>query len=451
MPRRIKLPFSAEELRGLRAGEELLLSGPAFTARDATCQRLLEEARAAGELPFGLAGQLICYIGPTPAAAGRPHGAAGPTTARRMDRATVELARFGLAATFGKGERSEELRRACSEQGMVYLTGIGGAAALAARCITASEVVAWPELGPEALRRIELADFPVFVAYDTCGGDIFQGKRGTVPVGAKGDGSEFSIKGTLLPEEPRSCQDPLSRSVPFMENSEPSPLAPTGTVPLLPGVFITFEGGEGCGKSSHMAWLADVLQQAGRTVLAVREPGSAPINEAIRVILLNPKNTEMAPLTELLLYEAARAQLVTESIRPALEAGAVVLCDRFFDSTTAYQGYGRGLDLRQIAEMNHVASGGLVPDRTFILEVPAEIGLKRATKDMEPDRLEREDRAFHERVHEGFSAIAAADPQRVRVIDTSGSKPATRAAIARQLVDILPELEAHADRIDDVF
>ena len=426
MPRRIKLPFSAEELRGLRAGEELLLSGPAFTARDATCQRLLEEARAAGELPFGLASQLICYIGPTPAAAGRPHGAAGPTTARRMDRATVELARFGLAATFGKGERSEELRRACSEQGMVYLTGIGGAAALAARCITASEVVAWPELGPEALRRIELADFPVFVAYDTCGGDIFQ---------------------------PQGGRDHAVRAAGLAAEGPPGYPQANGMVPpaSLPGVFITFEGGEGCGKSSHMAWLADVLQQAGRTVLAVREPGSAPINEAIRVILLNPKNTEMAPLTELLLYEAARAQLVTESIRPALEAGAVVLCDRFFDSTTAYQGYGRGLDLRQIAEMNHVASGGLVPDRTFILEVPAEIGLKRATKDMEPDRLEREDRAFHERVHEGFSAIAAADPQRVRVIDTSGSKPATRAAIARQLVDILPELEAHADRIDDVF
>ena len=211
------------------------------------------------------------------------------------------------------------------------------------------------------------------------------------------------------------------------------------------GVFITFEGGEGCGKSSHMAWLTDVLQRAGRQVLAVREPGSLPISEAIRVILLNPKNTEMAPLTELLLYEAARAQLVTESIRPALESGAVVLCDRFFDSTTAYQGYGRGLDLDQIADLNRIATGGLTPDRTFVLEVPIAVGLERASAGLEPDRLEQEDRAFHERVHEGFAAIVAAEPERVRLIDTGGSKLATRAHIVRQLFDVLPELESNLE------
>ena len=212
--------------------------------------------------------------------------------------------------------------------------------------------------------------------------------------------------------------------------------------------FITFEGGEGCGKSSHMAWLTDVLESAGHTVLAVREPGSSPINEAIRVILLNPKNTEMAPLTELLLYEAARAQLVTETIRPALEAGHIVLCDRFFDSTTAYQGYGRGLDLDHIANLNLVATGGLIPDRTLVLDVPIEVGLSRASKGLEPDRLEQEDRAFHERVHEGFSAIAASEPDRVRMIDTSGTKQATRSAIARQLLDLLPELEPWSEASD---
>ncbi|MCL2881808.1 MAG: dTMP kinase [Coriobacteriia bacterium] len=214
------------------------------------------------------------------------------------------------------------------------------------------------------------------------------------------------------------------------------------------GVFITFEGGEGCGKSSHMAWLAEVLECAGHTVLAVREPGSSPINEAIRVILLNPKNTEMAPLTELLLYEAARAQLVAETVRPALEAGRVVLCDRFFDSTTAYQGYGRGLDLGHIDNLNLVATGGLIPDRTLVLDVPIEIGLSRASKDLEPDRLEREDRAFHERVHEGFHAIAASQPGRVRLIDTSGTKQDTRAHIARQLQDILPELATWTETSD---
>ncbi|MCL2655152.1 MAG: dTMP kinase [Coriobacteriia bacterium] len=214
------------------------------------------------------------------------------------------------------------------------------------------------------------------------------------------------------------------------------------------GLFITFEGGEGCGKSSHMAWLTDVLEDAGRSVLAVREPGSLPINEAIRVILLNPKNTEMSPLTELLLYEAARAQLVTESIRPALAAGRVVLCDRFYDSTTAYQGYGRGLDTGHIASLNLVATGGLKPDRTLVLDVPIEIGLPRATKELEPDRLEQEDRAFHERVHEGFLAIAAAEPERVRLIDTSGEKLATRHSIARQLLDLLPELKSWAEAAD---
>jgi len=177
MTRHVDLPFTPDDLRSLRAGDELLLSGSAFTARDATCMRLLEEARAARSLPYGLAGQLICFIGPTPPAAGRPHGAAGPTTARRMDRATVELAGYGLAATFGKGERSGEVRRACVERTMVYLVGIGGAAALAALHITSSEVIAYPELGPEALRRIELDDFPVFVAYDTQDGDVYQEAR----------------------------------------------------------------------------------------------------------------------------------------------------------------------------------------------------------------------------------------------------------------------------------
>ena len=206
------------------------------------------------------------------------------------------------------------------------------------------------------------------------------------------------------------------------------------------GLFITFEGGEGCGKSSHIAWLTDRLEQAGRKVLTVREPGATAVGEPIRAVLLDPVHTGMAPLTELLLYEAARAQLVAEIIAPALAAGTVVLCDRFIDSTTAYQGHGRGLDLAQIAELNRIATTGLTPDRTIVLDVPVEIGLKRAVKHQAPDRLEQEDRAFHERVHEGFVAIAAAEPARVRIIDTSGSKEETRALIARQLVDLFGEL-----------
>jgi len=228
---------------------------------------------------------------------------------------------------------------------------------------------------------------------------------------------------------------------------QPAGDPPTPTAPR--GVFVTFEGGEGSGKSSHMAWLVEQLRRAGRQVLAVREPGSLPISEAIRVILLNPKNSEMAPLTELLLYEAARAQLVTETIRPALDAGQVVLCDRFFDSTTAYQGYGRGLDLDQVAALNQAATGGLAPDRTLILEVPIELGLQRASAGLEPDRLEQEDYSFHARVHEGFCAIAAGEPERVRLIDTSGSKETTRESIVRQLCDLLPELAAVQDYTDE--
>ncbi|MCL2324709.1 MAG: dTMP kinase, partial [Actinomycetia bacterium] len=180
----------------------------------------------------------------------------------------------------------------------------------------------------------------------------------------------------------------------------------------------------------------------GRRVLSVREPGATTVGEPIRAILLDPEHTAMTPLCELLLYEAARAQLVAEVIAPALAAGTVVLCDRFSDSTTAYQGYGRGLDLALVAEMNRAATAGLAPDRTLVLDVPTELGLARAVKHQAPDRLEQEDRAFHERVQAGFHAIAAREPQRVRLIDTTGSKAETREQIARQLVDLLPDLRA---------
>jgi len=169
----LSLPPTAEELAALRAGDEVLLSGPVYTARDATHERLLAELDESGELPYGLAGQVLFYAGPTPPAAGRPAGSVGPTTAKRMDAATPRLLQAGIAATIGKGARSEEVRQACEVYGAVYFAAVGGAAALLSTHVTSLEPVAWPELGTEALARMTLDRFPVFVAIDTLGNDLY--------------------------------------------------------------------------------------------------------------------------------------------------------------------------------------------------------------------------------------------------------------------------------------
>jgi fumarate hydratase subunit beta len=172
-PVHIGLPVSRVELAGLTAGDEVLLSGPVFTARDATHERLLADLARDGRLPHGLDGATLFYAGPTPPAAGRPAGAVGPTTARRMDAATPALLRAGIVATIGKGKRSDAVREACAETGSVYFAAVGGAAALLARHVTASELVAWHDLGTEALARLTLHDFPVFVAIDARGRDLY--------------------------------------------------------------------------------------------------------------------------------------------------------------------------------------------------------------------------------------------------------------------------------------
>ncbi len=172
--KKVQFPLSAETISGLSAGDQVELYGPVFTARDATHMRLVKYCKTQGALPGYLKGQALFYIGPTPARAGRPHGAAGPTTARRMDAATLVLAPYGITATFGKGKRSPEIARACQKYHMLYFCGVGGAAALMAQHIRTSEIVAFEDLGPEALRRIELEAFPAFVALDTQGGDIYR-------------------------------------------------------------------------------------------------------------------------------------------------------------------------------------------------------------------------------------------------------------------------------------
>ncbi len=187
----------------------------------------------------------------------------------------------------------------------------------------------------------------------------------------------------------------------------------------MSGLFITFEGCDGSGKSTQIALLAERLGALGLDVRLFREPGGplpGGVGERIRDVLLDPALDDMDPLAELLLYEAARAELVAHHYRPALAAGAVVLGDRYVDSTTAYQGYGRGvLPIEDIVALNRLATGGLVPDVTLLLDVDAADGLTQATREG-ADRLERAGSAFHERVRVGYLAIAAADPGRVKVV-----------------------------------
>jgi len=211
--------------------------------------------------------------------------------------------------------------------------------------------------------------------------------------------------------------------------------------------FITFEGGEGSGKSTQIALLASALRDVGETVLTVREPGSSAVGESIRATLLDPANAAMSDRAEILLYEAARAQVVDEVIRPALEAGTVVLADRYFDSTTAYQGYGRGLNLDEIAQLNSFAVGGLVPDRTVVLDIPADEGLGRALSTGQPDRVEQQALAFHERVREGFLEIALTEPGRVRVVDAVQDVDAVFAEVLFAVEDLFPALDVPLDGV----
>lgn len=172
-PRNLSLPLDREELKTLRAGDACLLSGEMFMLRDAGHIRLVAELEEQGSLPYGLEGATIFYAGPSPAAAGRPFGAVGPTTASRMDFAAPRLHRAGIVATIGKGVRSAEVIRACQETGSVYFAATGGAAALLAQCVIAGQVVAYEDLGTEALRRIEVCDLPVFVGIDIQGDCIY--------------------------------------------------------------------------------------------------------------------------------------------------------------------------------------------------------------------------------------------------------------------------------------
>lgn len=183
------------------------------------------------------------------------------------------------------------------------------------------------------------------------------------------------------------------------------------------GLFITFEGIDGSGKSTQVVTLQRVLERRGYEVMLIREPGGTTIGEKIRSILLDRANDQMTPETELLLYEAARAQIVQEVIAPQLLLGKAVICDRFFDSTVAYQGYARGLSLDSIDFLNRLATGGVEPDITFLLDLPAEEAWKRRHgRSLGEDRLEAEGMEFMRRVRAGYLSLATNHP-RVHVLD----------------------------------
>jgi len=199
-------------------------------------------------------------------------------------------------------------------------------------------------------------------------------------------------------------------------------------------LFITFEGPEGSGKTTQFTRTVAALQAAGHDVLATREPGGTPIGEQIRSVLLDrPENTTMTPEAEALLFSAARAQHVRERIRPALAAGKIVLCDRFADSTLAYQGYGHGLDLEALRRITAFATGGLTPDITIYLDCPPEIGLRRKANQAEWNRLDGMALDFHRRVYGGFLALMADSPTRWVRIDATRPADDVFAQIAAAL------------------
>ena len=214
----------------------------------------------------------------------------------------------------------------------------------------------------------------------------------------------------------------------------------------MTGLFITFEGIEGCGKTTQIHLLAKRLEAAGHAVVLTREPGGCPIADQVRAILLDAANTAMVPLAELLLYAAARAQHVQEVISPALAAGRIVLCDRFTDATIAYQGYGRGLDLPTIEKLNLLATGGLAPRLTLLIDCPAELGLARARARIaaqtgaREERFELESLRFHERVRAGYLELAQAAPERFAVVDGSGGVAETERGILTLLAERAPRL-----------
>lgn len=216
------------------------------------------------------------------------------------------------------------------------------------------------------------------------------------------------------------------------------------------GLFITFEGIDGCGKSTQRDLLARRLKQRGLEVVVTREPGGTDIGEGIRRLLVSEASVHIASTTELLLYVAARAQHVAELIRPSLEAGRIVISDRYTDSTVAFQGYGRGLDLRMVEELNRFATGGLAPDLTIVFDLDPAMARRRLGSRPVGGLLgafDEQHADFHERMRAGYLMIARSDPSRVRVVDASGSAEETHTSV---MALVAAKLEANVNQQSEI-
>jgi dTMP kinase len=214
----------------------------------------------------------------------------------------------------------------------------------------------------------------------------------------------------------------------------------------LASAFITFEGIDGCGKSTQLRMLASELRLRGREVVATREPGGTPLGSRIRQLLLDSEE-QVDPLAELLLYAADRAQHVRTHVRPALDSGHIVLSDRYADATVAYQGAGRGFPDELVSELVGLATGGLMPHLTLVFDLPVDESqrrqeARRTSKGQKQDRLDSEDAAFHTRVRDAYLRIAAAEPERVRVIDAAGSVQETQAHVMRAVMPFLEKVDS---------
>jgi len=200
-------------------------------------------------------------------------------------------------------------------------------------------------------------------------------------------------------------------------------------------LFITLEGPEGSGKTSHLSHLADYLRNKGYSVFTTREPGGTSIGEQIREVIHDLKNQEMHPRTETLLYQAARAQIVEQIIKPRLASGEVVISDRYYDSTIAYQGYGHQQDLDQVRALVKYATGGLIPDLTILLDLDVEVGLGRKKKDNEWNRLDAYTVEFHKRVRAGYLEMVKAEPKRWEVVDAGQPWEAVQEELRRVILN----------------